>query len=310
MGKKVLVTGATGFLGNYLCRYLIDRQFSVVAASRNLPEIDDIEHFKMGNLEEKIDWTPVLKDIDAVVHLAGRVHQMQEQSGNEHLYFNTNVDATMNLARQCAQAGVRRFIFAGSVKAMGEGGDSVVFSEKTECRPKDAYGRSKLEAEKQLCGLADKTDLKVLILRLPLVYGPEVKGNMASLINLVKNYSIVAFGGLNNRRSFLAVHNFSSAVATVVNSEKLPEKVYLLSDDEPLSTTALVNNMIRVFAPKTRNIKIPGFLWRIAAACPFIGPKVVRLTGSFEVDSSAFCRDFAWKPPFTMQDQFEEMKQE
>ncbi|GAB4284754.1 MAG: SDR family oxidoreductase [Candidatus Rifleibacteriota bacterium] len=303
----VLITGVTGFAGRYLAGYLLDQGWHVIGASRRRPSNERIEYFPISNLDAYTDWEPALSKSDFVVHLAGRVHQMRDKPENTHLYFENNVDAAINLANQAVEAGITKFVFASSVKAMGEGGDSLIYNENTVCRPEDAYGRSKLKAEIELEKISRQKGLPVVILRLPLMYGPKVKGNMATLVRLVKKLPVLPLGGLKNRRSFLGLRNFSSAVRTVLESERVNTGTYMLSDGEAISTSELIDRMIDVFAAGCRNIALPRVFWKIIEKIPFAAPRVRRLSGSLAVDSSAFEREFNWRPPATMQEQFREM---
>jgi nucleoside-diphosphate-sugar epimerase len=140
------------------------------------------------------------------------------------------------------------------------------------------------------------------------MYGPGVKGNFASLIRLVKAMPILPLAGLNNRRSFIAIRNFASAVEAVINSEAVNCGSYLVSDGEAISTSELINRIISVFSPRTRNIAMPGLVWNLLAKIPCFSSRILRLTESLEVDSSAFCRELEWTPPFSMLDQLKEMK--
>jgi nucleoside-diphosphate-sugar epimerase len=306
--KTLLLTGVTGFAGRYLAKYFIERGYKVVGAARNDPQISDLQFFKISNLDRYTHWQPILTEVDAVVHLAGRAHHMREKPGSDHLYFETNVDGTINLATQAAEAGVSRLVFVSSVKAIGEGGENCLFTESTVCEPVDPYGRSKFKAEIELKKIAGSSGLSVVSLRPPLMYGLGVKGNFASLIRLVKAMPILPLAGLNNRRSFIAIRNFASAVEAVLNSETVNCGSYLVSDGEAISTSELINRIISVFSPRTRNIAMPSLVWNLLAKIPCFSSRILRLTESLEVDSSAFCRELEWTPPFSMLDQLKEMK--
>jgi UDP-glucose 4-epimerase len=306
--KKVLITGVSGFAGRSLAPYLISRGFAVAGASRTDPGIKNIEFHALRDLKDGFDWSQILADVDYVVHLANRAHKMDDKPEHEHLYFKVNVDATLNLARQAADNGVKKFIYISSIKAAGEETDNRSITENTLCSPSDAYGRSKLQAEQQLEKLAAGKDMAVIALRPPLMYGPGVKGNMASLIKLVKKMPILPLGGINNRRSFIGISNFSAAIDAVLRFEDSNSGTYYISDGETISTTELVNLLIKVFSPATRNLAFPASFWYYLNKMPFVRVKARRLTGSLEVDSSKFCRDFKWSAPFSMLDQLKEIK--
>ncbi|MGM0601666.1 MAG: NAD-dependent epimerase/dehydratase family protein, partial [Candidatus Rifleibacteriota bacterium] len=282
--KKVLITGISGFAGNHLARHLIRNDFKVIGASRTDPQIDNVKFYPIGDLKDGFDWPQILSGVDYVVHLANRAHKMNDRPENEHLYFKINVDATLNLARQAAGQGVKKFVFISSVKAAGEETDEKSLSENMPCTPSDAYGRSKLQAEQQLEKLAVRSDMAVVSLRPPLMYGPGVKGNMASLIKLVKTMPILPLGGIKNRRSFIGIGNFSSAIEAVIMCEKQVSGIYYISDDMTVSTSKLVDLLIKAFSPSTRNLALPESFWYYLNKIPLIKEKTRRLTGSLEVD--------------------------
>jgi nucleoside-diphosphate-sugar epimerase len=306
--KKVLITGVSGFVGVRLAKYLLNNGYKVIGASRTDPQIDNVEFCPIGDLKDGFDWAQLLNGVDYVVHLANRAHKMNDKPENEYLYFKVNVDATLNLARQAAEQKVKKFIFVSSVKAAGEGTDEKSLSEIMSSSPADAYGRSKLQAEQQLEKLAAESDMSVVSLRPPLMYGPGVKGNMASLIKMVKKMPILPLGGIKNRRSFIGISNFSSAIAAVLSCEKQITGMYYISDGNAISTSELVDLLIKVFSPATRNLVLPGAFWYYLNKIPLLKEKTRRLTGSLEVDCSKFCRDFNWSAPYSMLEQLKEIK--
>jgi nucleoside-diphosphate-sugar epimerase len=306
--KKVLITGISGFVGVRLAKYLLNNGYKVIGASRTDPQIDNVKFYPIVDLIEAFDWAQMLNGVDYVVHLANRAHKMNDKPENEYLYFKVNVDATLNLARQAAEQKVKKFIFVSSVKAAGEGTDEKSLSEIMPSSPADAYGRSKLQAEQQLEKLAADSDMSVVSLRPPLMYGPGVKGNMASLIKMVKKMPILPLGGIKNRRSFIGISNFSSAIAAVLSCEKQITGMYYISDGNAISTSELVDLLIKVFSPATRNLVLPGAFWYYLNKIPLLKEKTRRLTGSLEVDCSKFCQDFNWSAPYSMLEQLKEIK--
>jgi nucleoside-diphosphate-sugar epimerase len=232
---------------------------------------------------------------------------MREKPDSYHLYFETNVEGAVNLARQAAKQGVKRFIFISSIKAMLSDACEVALTEKMLCNPLEPYGQSKLKAEIELKKVSEETGMELVILRPPMIYGPGVKGNFESLVRLVKNFGILPLGGLTNRRSLLAVDNLSSAIETAMLSEKTPGKTYLLSDGEEISTTELVSRIAEVFNPTFRIVSLPKWIWRVSSRLPILALKVARLEGSLPVDSSLFTAEAGWKPVISMREQLQEM---
>lgn len=304
-----MLTGVTGFAGRFLADYLLDRGYQVIGASRKPPENPKIEFFQISNLDKETNWRPALEKADYVIHLAARVHQMNEAPGNEHLYFENNVDATLNLATQSAAAGIKKFIFVSSIKAVTGGDTETAINEATHCQPFDIYGCTKLKAEQELEKLSKRVDLPIVILRPPLMYGPGVKGNMASLIKIAKRVPALPLAGINNRRNFLGITNFSSAIEAIINSEKVPQNVYLISDGETISTSELIKRIAKVFNPACRVFPLPGIVWSILRRTPFVKKRLSKLTDSLEMDSSAFCKDLDWTPPLSMIEELMKIKE-
>ena len=290
---QVLVTGANGFVGKALTEDLRARGMTVVAATRR----PDDGSVAVGEMDGATDWTAALAGCDAVVHAAARVHQMQENAADaEALYRRTNVDATANLARQAAAAGARRFIFLSSVKAMGEAGHLV---PDAPCRPEDAYGRSKRDAEEALLAIGAETGLEVVILRLPLVYGPGVKGNFASLMRLVARGLPLPLGAVRNRRSLVYLGNLTDAIALCLTHPQA-RGVWLPSDGTPVSTSALIRAIAAAMGRSAPLIPVPPPLMLFAAGLLGKGASAARLFGDLTVDSSPMMRALGWTPPFTM----------
>ena len=291
---KVLVTGANGFVGSALVEDLRARGHAVVAATR-APSQNAVS---VGDLNGATDWSAALEGCDAVIHTAARVHQMKEQAENaEALYRQTNVEATMNLARQAAAAGVRRFVFLSSIKAMGETGH---FTETTPCRPEDAYGRSKREAEEALLRLSAEAGLEVVILRLPLIYGPGVKGNFLSLMRVAKKGLPLPFGAVRNARSLLYLGNLVDVIALCVNHPAAAGRVFLPSDGVKVSTPELIRGIAEAVGRKAMLLPVPTSLMLAAAGLLGKGAAAVRLFGDLSVDSSPLFRELGWRPPFGM----------
>ncbi len=290
---KVLVTGANGFIGRALVQDLRGHGHEVVTATRR-PASNCVG---VGEIDGSTDWSAALQGCDAIVHAAARVHQMKEEAADaEALYRRTNVDGTLNLARQAAASGVRRFIFLSSIKAMGEAGH---FTAETPFRPEDAYGRSKREAEEGLLQLA-ATGLEVVILRLPLVYGPGVKGNFASLMRVVEIGLPLPFGAVRNARSLLYLGNLTDVVALCLTHEAAAGRVFLPSDGVDVSTSELIRGIAKGMGRSARLLPVPPSLMMLAAGILGKGPAAARLFGDLAVDSTPLFRDLGWRPPFTM----------
>lgn len=314
---RVMVTGATGFAGRPVVDALLARGAIVRAALRSatvggVPA--QVEKCVVGDIVACEDWSGALHGVDAVVHLAARVHVMRDRAVDPMAAFRAaNVVATRRLARACVDAGVRRFVFASSVKVNGEFTTSELrFDERSDPAPEDAYGRSKWEAE-QLLHEFPAFGLDVKILRPPLMYGPGVKGNMRSLIRAIERGLPLPFGAVENARSLLGVRNFAEAVAvTVLDPPPQPSRqgtfrTYLLSDREDLSTPMLIRLIAKAGGWRPRLLSVPTAFLRLAGTLSGRADDVARICGSLLIDSSLFAREFGWQPPVPVEHGIAEM---
>ena len=295
---KILVTGATGFVGRALCGHLAVNGHRAIPAVRRASGLAD--EVAVGDLGESTDWRIALAGCDAVVHLAARVHVMDDCAQDpEAVYRAINTDATLNLARQAAAAGVRRLVYISSIKVNGEGADTP-YRETDAPAPEGGYAKSKWEAEQGLRQIEQETGLEVVILRPPLVYGPGVKANFMRLMRLVERGWPLPLGAIHNRRSLLYLGNFVDAIRLCVEHPAAAGRTFLLDDGEAVSTPELVRALARAMGRPARLLAMPaGVLNRFGA---LLGRRaaMARLTGSLYVDSSAI-RSLGWTPPFTLQ---------
>jgi UDP-glucose 4-epimerase len=295
---KVLVTGATGFVGNALVDCFATLGHRVIPAVRRNAGLD--EEVVVGDMNGKTDWTAALTGCDTVVHLAARAHVMGDTSQNPlALYRATNTDATLNLARQAAQAGVKRFVFISTIKVNGEGRDAP-YRETNTPAPKDAYAISKWEAEQGLRQIAVDTGLEVVILRPPLVYGPGVKANFMRLIQIVKKGWPLPLGAIRNRRSLLYLGNFVDAIRLCAEHPAAAGQTFLLDDGEPISTPELIRSVARALGRPAHLLAVPVGVLEWAGTLLGKRAAVARLTDSLFVDSSAIRSYLEWTPPYSM----------
>lgn len=300
---KILVTGANGFIGDSVCRHLAAAGHSVIAGVRSKePNLGWMETLVYGNLETQRNFSIALEGIDAVVHLAARVHMMRERAPYyEALYRRVNTEITQKIATEASKAGVQRFVFLSSVKVNGERTQTEPFSEKNDPAPEDAYGRSKLAAELALQRISKNTKLACTSLRVPLVYGPGVKANFEALLHSCGLPMPLPLGGItNNRRSFLFTGNLSDAIQTILEDPNDHPESFLLSDGENLSTAELVWRLRHSLRQPAPNLKAPTSVLKIFASLAGREASVKRLCASLEIDSSHFRQTFNWTPPFTM----------
>jgi nucleoside-diphosphate-sugar epimerase len=319
----ILLTGATGFVGQALVSNFLKKSTAVRALVRSrastlpgavTPVIGDLTGL-VGEVPDQ-DWCnellSALKGVDVVIHTAARAHIMQEQTSDPlEEYRKVNRDATLALARLAAQAGVKRFVFVSSIKVNGEmtrPGHS--FSPDDEYIPTDPYGLSKYEAEQGLLQIARETDMEVVIIRPPLVYGPGVKANFASMMNWMKKAVPLPFGAIHNKRSLVALDNLIDFMALCADREKSPKaanQVFLISDGEDVSTTQLLQKVAKVQNKQAWLIPIPIGLMTFLAKLSGKGAVASRLFGSLQVDSSKARDLLGWQPVVTMDEQLERM---
>ncbi|MGA0571658.1 UDP-glucose 4-epimerase family protein [Variovorax sp. VNK109] len=287
---KILVTGATGFVGKALSNRLReDPTNTVVETSRSR---------KGPELAGGTDWSGLLAHVDCVVHAAARVHVMKESAADPLAEFRrVNVDGTLALARQAAKCGVRRFVFVSSVKVNGESTlPGRPFRETDVPAPQDSYGYSKHEAESALRELAGRTGIELVIVRPPLVYGPGVKGNFAALMRAVRRGWPLPLGAVNNQRSLVALDNLVDLLALCAVHPKAANETFMVSDGQDLSTTELVRGIAEAIARPARLIPVPPLLLRVGGAMAGRGEAVQRLCGNLQVDIGKAESVLSWTP--------------
>lgn len=298
MLKNVLVTGITGFLGSSIKSKLCSLGYQVVTAGRTTNSYCDVEF----DLEKPFDLVKQLKNIDVIIHSAAIVHVMKNKKMADENYQKANYEATIELAKQAVEAGVKRFIFISSIKVNGETTTGrLPFSSSDQPSPKDAYGLSKAKAETGLLELAKKTGLEVVIIRPPLVYGPGVKANFASLVKLATKCMPLPFGSINNKRSFVFIDNLTDFITMTVNHPIAANQIWLISDDEDLSTSQLLRLIIEYSQSKAFLFNVPQCVF--VNLCELFGKKDIaeRLCGDLQVNIKHTKEALNWTPPYTVQ---------
>ena len=301
---RILLTGATGFIGQALLNELLGKEHEVIAVKRKLAtgRAGGDSDFLVADISANNDWLPALQGVEAVIHAAARAHVMNDTVTDPLAEFRkVNVEGTLNLARQAAAAGVKRFIFISSIKVNGEAtspGKPFLVSDVPA--PEDAYGLSKLEAERGLLQIAAETGLEVVIIRPPLVYGPGVKGNFASMTRLVEKGLPLPLGAIHNRRSLVGIDNLVALIIRCIDHPAATNQIFLAGDAEDLSTTQLLRGVARAMGRPSRLIAVPAGLLKGGAM--LLGKRTLaqRLLGSLQVDIAHTCELLDWKPPFTV----------
>jgi nucleoside-diphosphate-sugar epimerase len=301
---RILVTGASGFVGSSLRPVLNAAGHATRGAFHRVPEQyqSDQQTISVGEIDGSTQWTDALRDIECVVHLAARTHVIRETAPDPLAeYRRVNVEGTRRLAEQAAAAGVRRLVFLSSIKVNGETAAARPFNETDEPRPGDPYGVSKWEAEQALRAIERETGLEVVVLRPPLVYGPGVKGNFLRLIKLVAPGWPLPLASVRNQRSLVYVGNLVDAISACVRAASAAGRTYFVSDGTDVSTPELARALAKELGIAPRLFPFPPSLLMLAAT--LIGKRegAVRILGSLQVDSSRIRQELGWRPPHTME---------
>lgn len=305
---KVLISGSSGFVGQELCRELLARGVTVIGAVRKKaasPPLgsDSFTQIETGEIGPATDWSAALAGIDAVFHLAARVHVMRDTAADPLAEFRrTNTLTTENFARAAALHGVRRFVYVSTVKVNGEETrDGQVFAPSDSPAPQDAYAVSKWEAEQALHRIAKETGMEVVIMRPPLVYGVGVKGNFAQMLSVVARGIPLPLASIENRRSLVFVGNLVDALIACASHPAAAGQTYLVSDGEDVSTPELLRQLASAMDVSCRIFPCPPTLLHFAGGLVGKSQQVERLLGSLQVDSAKIRRDLNWVPPYSLQ---------
>ena len=318
---KVLVTGASGFVGRAACAWFVMQGLDVVGAVRHTPArpVTGVDYRTVGDLDADTDWTAALAGADAVVHCAARVHVMRETADDPLAAFRSaNVAGTERLARQAAAAGLKRLVFISSIKVNGEEtapplsgplsrGERLCFREDDTPAPQDPYGQTKWEAEAMLARVAQETGLEVVIVRPPLVYGAGVKGNLGRLLSWVERGVPLPLAGIRNARSLIGIDNLASALQACLSHPAAAGRTYLVRDGEDVSTPELVRRLGRHLGRPARLFALPAPLLEGLAGLAGRRADIQRLTGSLTVDDSRIRRELGWVPPRTLDEGLAQM---
>lgn len=309
---NILLTGATGLVGGAVVRALAGKKTSQVRAavrqvSNKLPQA--VKQISVGDLAKDTDYGEALQGIDVVIHAAARVHVISDDSADPLAEFRkVNVDGTLNLARQVADAGVQRFVFISSIKVNGEGTQlGKPFTAEDSITTQDPYGLSKWEAEQGLFQIAKETGLEVVVIRPPLIYGAGVKANFAKMMQGVAKGLPLPLGAVHNKRSLVALENLVDFIILCMKHPKAANEVFLISDGEDVSTTELLQKVAKAMGKQARLIPVPVGLMTFVAK--MMGKEGVanRLFGSLQVDSSKARELLGWKPVVSMDEQLKKI---
>jgi len=300
-GMKVLITGASGFVGRCLMGQLSRQgRFTATGVVRRNAGHTSGEHLAVGDINEHTDWSAALHGKQVVIHAAARAHIMADTAADPLTEFRkVNVVGTLNLARQAAEAGVKRFVFISSIGVNGNINTRPFTAEDTP-NPTDPYAQSKWEAEQGLQQLACETGMELVIVRPPLVYGPGAPGNFGSLVRWVEKGLPLPLGAIHNQRSLVCLDNLVDLIITCIDHPAAANQVFLAGDGEDISTTDLLHGVANAMGKPSRLIPVPAGVLQFGAT--LLGKNAVarRLLGSLQVDISNTREVLGWTPPLSV----------
>ncbi|WP_052063337.1 UDP-glucose 4-epimerase family protein [Nitrincola sp. A-D6] len=300
---NLLLTGATGFLGRQIAQALIKGHiFHVTAAVRYSTETPAKRVVEITSLDANTCWSSALTNQQVVIHTAARAHIMKDEASDPlSEYRKVNVDGTLNLALQAAEAGVKRLIFISSIGVNGNI-NTRPFTEKSLPNPAGVDAKSKFEAEQGLWKIQQETGMEIVIIRPPLVYGPNAKGNFGSLLKWVEKGLPLPLGIINNKRSLVALDNLVDLIITCIDHPAAANQIFLAGDGQDVSTTELLRGVAAAMGKPSRLIPVPVKLLTLGAA--LLGKKAVadRLLGSLQVDISKARNVLGWEPPVSVEE--------
>jgi nucleoside-diphosphate-sugar epimerase len=296
---KVLVTGANGFVGKSLVNMLAKkREYKVLAMVHRATELPVCTEQVVTDLCNEIDWVPLLSGVNVVVHLAGRAHVLHDKEKDPlSVYRCVNVEATRRLAQCAADAGVRRFLFVSTIKVNGEHTNGRgPFTNNEAARPLDPYSVSKYEAEQALRDITSRSDMELVIIRPPLIYGPGVKGNFETMLDWLAKGIPLPLGAVDNRRSLLALDNFCEFLSLCIVHPDIGGQILLISDGEDLSTTELIETLKEGMHSHAWLVPLPVGMLKILARLTGLSTTADRLLGNLQVDPAETFRLLGWRP--------------
>lgn len=301
--SHVLVTGANGFVGHALCRALLDAGHTVTGLVRRGGQLEkDVNEW----IDVSADFTgvdaawPVALQVDCVVHLAARVHVMREESADPDAAFRaTNVDGALRVAQAARRHGVSRFVFVSSVKALAEGDPGRPLSEDDTPMPQDAYGRSKLAAEQLLSAYGTQSGLDVVIVRPPLVYGPQVRANFLRLMDAIWKGVPLPLAAVDARRSLVYVDNLADALMHCAIDPRAAGQCFHVADLASPTVAELARSLAKHLQKTARLLPVPPALLRLAGRLTGRSAQVDRLIGALQLDTARIRTTLGWQPPYS-----------
>ncbi len=293
---KILLTGATGFIGGHLLSHCPEIQFRPV--KRLNSQIQHQDPFFINELNGKTSWHGAFKDIDVIIHLAGLAHKKEL---DEQKYYEVNIQGTLHLAQEAARAGVKRFVFVSSIHVNGTMTTGTAFDEQQTPMPADSYAKSKFQAEQGLVQLADETGMEIVVIRPPLVYGAMASANFGKLVQLVMHSPVTPFGLSSNKRSLISVTNLSDFILTCTRHPAAAGHLFTIGEGEPVSTRELMDAIALGLNRSLTHVPVPNSLMSFAGKILGKEEMVQSLLSDLEVDFSKAEELLGWSPVETME---------
>ncbi len=311
----ILVTGANGFIGKALCKELGARGQKLKAVIRKSNSDNKLNLanniFSLGDISGSTDWTSVLADVDCIVHCASP-SQILNDENIKHNYSKVNIDGVRQLMKQAAASGVKRLVYISSIKVNGQNTNGLAKGHSSDKRvklaftnidkpaPMDPYGTYKWKVEQLLWDMSAELGLEVVVVRPPLVYGPAVKGNLASLLKLVKTGVPLPLASIRNERSLIGLDNLVDMLIRCVDFQPAAGQTLLVSDGEDLSTPDLLHYIAAALGQKARLFPVPTYFLRLAGSSIGKRPEVDRLLDSLKIDSQHTYKLLDWEPKISV----------
>lgn len=308
MDKRILITGAQGFIARHLIQALKAQGCNNLhLASRTQGDPQQGQWFRIPAIDGQTDWRPALAGCEIVIHTAGRAHQLKDKTANPALAFHAvNTEGTINLARQAKAAGVKRFIFISSIGVYGKSSHFQACDEQQMTQPDTPYSCSKYTAEQFLLSLGqadgETASMDVVIIRPPLVYGPDAPGNFGRLLKLVASGLPMPFGSIANQRSLLGCDNLADFIYRCIDHPAAANQVFVLADGEDLSTTEMIKLMAEGMNKPARLLPIPS-RW-LKQVCQLTGHEQLyqQLCGNLQINSRKARDLLNWQPPVSVRE--------
>jgi nucleoside-diphosphate-sugar epimerase len=292
--NKIMVTGCNGFVGSNLCKTLKENNFNTIKVSRSSINNKEVNL----DLKNYINWKSYLANIDIVIHTAGRVHFTWESTNEKlNLYKKINVEGTLNLAKQASISNVKRFIYISTIKVVGEKSQAnKPFNEGDYLEAVDPYAQSKIEAEEELIKLSKETNMEIVIIRPPLIYGPGVGANFLNLLQWVHRGIPLPLKAVKNLRSFISLYNLIDFIILCIDHPDAKNEIFFISDDDDLSIVHLIKKISKAMNKSTKLIYVPIIILKFICMVFMKKDIIDKLTDSLQIDISKAKKILKWKP--------------